>query len=202
LKGRSFIELNTMKRMATRFPEVSILIPKVLRDKRGWFVELYNSKELKSFGIDVDFIQDNYSFSERKGTIRGLHFQLKPFAQSKLIRCTKGVIQDVVVDIRKGSPNYSKSLSTELSSENMKQIFIPKGFAHGFQTLENRTEVMYKVDASYCKINERCIRYDDPCLKIKWKIRNPILSDKDASAPRLDQVDNTFIYERRPHETP
>ena len=149
---------------------------------------------LADAGIDVDFIQDNRSFSAEKGTLRGLHCQLNPTAQSKLITCIRGTILDVAVDIRKGSPTYMKWVSVELSGENKKSFFIPKGCLHGFLTLTDDVEVMYKVDEFYSPTDDRSIRFDDPELGVEWGIENPILSQKDTNAPLLRDSDVDFNY--------
>ena len=170
-------------------PEVLLLEPTVHRDVRGWFMESYVKGQMRSLGIEVDFVQDNHSFSLNRSTLRGLHFQNDPMAQSKLVRCTHGSILDVIVDVRNDSPTFRKWVSLELSSKNMRQVFIPKGFAHGFVTLEDDTEVQYKVDNYYSKENDRSIRYDDPDLGIAWVVEHPSLSDKDARAPLLKDSD-------------
>lgn len=179
----------------TEIEEVLILEPRVIGDHRGWFIETYSKDSFKELGIDTNFIQDNHSFSSRKGTLRGLHFQLNPSAQTKLIRCTKGKILDVVVDIRKGSPTYKKWLAVELTEENKKQLLFPEGFAHGFITLTDNVEVQYKVDKYYSPENDRSIRFDDPEININWGVENPILSDKDLNAPILLESDANFIYQ-------
>jgi len=171
------------------FPEVLIVEPKVFKDDRGWFSESYYQKEYEAMGIGCAFVQDNHSCSKWKGTIRGLHFQNPPFAQSKLVRCVRGSMMDVVVDIRRGSANRGSWASIELSSQNMLQVFIPIGFAHGFLTLEDDTEVEYKVDSYYDRASDRSIRWDDPDICIVWGVKSPILSQKDAYAPRLKDVD-------------
>jgi dTDP-4-dehydrorhamnose 3,5-epimerase len=187
-----------MKAIQTALPGVVVLEPTLHRDERGWFMESYAAATMRSLGIEADFVQDNHSFSLHRGTLRGLHFQNEPMAQSKLVRCTRGSILDMIVDIRKDSPNFRKWASVELTSENMKQVFVPKGFAHGYVTLEENTEVQYKVDAYYSKDNERGIRYDDPDLGIDWTIEHPTLSDKDAHAPLLKQSDcNLLVGKRR-----
>lgn len=157
-------------------------------------METYSKEKLAKQGIDTDFIQDNHSFSANRGTIRGLHFQINPKAQAKLVRCTRGRILDVAVDIRKGSPTYKKWVSVELSEENKKQLFIPKGFAHGFATLTDNVEIQYKVDEYYSPENDRSIRFDDPEINIDWGIENPILSEKDMNAPLLKDSDSNFVY--------
>lgn len=178
----------------TDIEDVLIIEPIVFGDHRGWFVETYSKEKFLELGINIDFIQDNHSFSSKKGTLRGLHFQLNPKAQTKLVRCTKGKILDVAVDIRKGSPNYKKWIAVELSEENKKQLLIPKGFAHGFLTLTDNVEVQYKVDEYYSPENDRSIRFDDPELNIAWGIDNPILSFKDLKAPTLSESDANFEY--------
>lgn len=165
---------------------------KVFADSRGWFSESYNKQNFKEMGIIVDFVQDNHSFSAKKGTLRGLHFQLAPKAQSKLVRCTRGAILDIAVDLRKGSDTYKKWWSYTLSATNQYQLFIPKGFGHGFVTLADDTEVQYKVDEHYSREFDRNIRYDDPELSIDWGVNHPILSEKDMAAPRLVDSDVNF----------
>ncbi|MBI0581576.1 MAG: dTDP-4-dehydrorhamnose 3,5-epimerase, partial [Methanomassiliicoccales archaeon] len=140
-------------------------------------------------------VQDNHSYSERKGVIRGLHYQAPPFEQSKLVRCTRGSVFDVAVDIRYGSPNYAKWFGITLSADNRKQLFIPKGFAHGFLTLEDGCEVQYKVDSFYSYEHERNVRYDDPDIGVEWGVAEPLLSDKDLKAPSLKDRGTDFIWE-------
>ncbi|HNP17417.1 MAG TPA: dTDP-4-dehydrorhamnose 3,5-epimerase [Fulvivirga sp.] len=169
-----------MKKVETGFEGLYILEPNVFEDDRGFFMESYNKKELKSLGIDYAFIQDNHS-SSSYGVIRGLHFQNPPFAQTKLIRVLFGKILDIVVDIRKSSPNYGKAFSIELSSENKKQLLVPKGFAHGFATLSETAEILYKCDCYYNKAAEGGLIFNDPTLNINWGIgeNNVIVSEKD-----------------------
>lgn len=176
----------------TKLDGVFIIEPDVFGDDRGWFTESYNKQRLKDLGIDIDFVQDNHSFSSQKGTLRGLHFQNNPHAQSKLIRCTKGEVLDVAVDIRKKSPTYKQWISVELTEENKKQLFIPKGFAHGFLTLTDNVEFQYKVDEYYNKEADRSIRYDDTEIAIDWQLDDLILSDKDKDAPLLKDSDCNF----------
>lgn len=184
-----------MNIIKTELEGVLILEPKVFGDNRGWFMESFSDKVFKEQGLNINFVQDNHSYSAIKGTLRGLHFQNNPMAQTKLVRCTRGKILDVVVDIRKGSPTYKKWIAVELSQENKKQLLIPKGFAHGFATLTDDVEVQYKVDEYYSKEHDRSIRFDDPEIGIDWGIENPILSDKDKNAPLLKDSDCNFIYE-------
>ena len=183
-----------MNIIKTEIEDVIIIEPKVFGDHRGWFTETYSKEKFKELGIDIDFIQDNHSLSAQKGTLRGLHFQLNPKAQTKLVRCTKGKILDVAVDIREGSPTYKKWVAVELTEENKKQLLVPKGFAHGFITLTDNVEVQYKVDENYSPENDRSIRFDDPEINVDWGIENPILSDKDLNAPMLSESDANFKY--------
>ena len=183
-----------MKIINTDIKDVIIIEPKVFGDKRGWFTETYSKEKFKDLGVDIDFIQDNHSFSSEKGTLRGLHFQLNPKSQSKLVRCTRGSMLDIVVDLRFGSPTYKKWIAVELTEENKKQLLVPKGFAHGFVTLTEGVEVEYKVDEYYSPENDRSIRYDDPEIGIDWEVTNPILSDKDLNAPLLKDSDVNFNY--------
>ena len=181
-----------MKITKLKIPDVRVIEPETLGDKRGWFFESYNKRDLKEAGIDIIFTQDNHSFSAQKGTLRGMHIQKSPHTQSKLIRCTRGKILDVVVDLRQNSPTYLKWVSSELSAKNKKQLFAPQGFAHGFLTLEPNTEVQYKVDKYYSKTCDLSIRFDDPQINITWPIENPVLSNKDKSAPYLKDLNLNF----------
>jgi len=175
-------------------PEIIVVEPRVFKDQRGWFYESYSARIMKSLGIRDKFVQDNHSYSINEGVIRGLHYQKRPMAQAKLVRCSSGEIFDVAVDIRIGSPNYGKWYGVVLSAENKKQLFIPRGFAHGFLTLVDNCEVQYKVDNFYSAENDRGIRYDDPDIEIEWGVENPLLSDKDARAPYLRNSDNNFYW--------
>lgn len=183
-----------MNIVKTDVEDVFIIEPKVFGDHRGWFTETYSKEKFKELGVDIDFIQDNHSFSAQKGTLRGLHFQLNPKAQTKLVRCTKGKILDLAVDIREGSPTYKKWVAVELTEENKKQLLVPKGFAHGFITLTENVEVQYKVDEYYSPENDRSIRFDDSEINVDWGIENPILSDKDLNAQMLSESDANFKY--------
>ena len=178
----------------TFIPEVKLIVPDVFGDNRGWFYESYSYEKFKDLGIYAVFVQDNRSFSQSKGTLRGLHFQKAPRAQSKLICCTRGEILDVAVDLRKGSPTYLKWISARLSEENKHFLFIPQGFAHGFVTLTDNVEVLYKVDDYYSKENDRSIRFNDESIGINWGICNPILSQKDINAPLLKDSDANFVF--------
>jgi dTDP-4-dehydrorhamnose 3,5-epimerase (EC 5.1.3.13) len=188
-----------MKVIKTEIEGVLIIEPDVFGDHRGYFMETYSTERYNEIGIDTTFVQDNMSFSANKGTLRGLHFQTNPKAQSKLVSCTKGAVIDVAVDIRKGSPTYKQWIAVELSAENKKQFYIPRGFAHGFLTITDDVEFRYKVDNLYSKECDRGIRYDDPSINIDWgSLLNgiePILSEKDKNGPLLDECDYNFVYE-------
>ena len=171
-----------------------VLTPKVFGDNRGWFMESYSKRTLEEAGIFDDFILDNRSFSAEKGTLRGLHCQTEPMAQAKLLTCLKGEILDVAVDIREGSPTYMKWVSVKLSEENKKMFYIPAGCLHGFVTLTDDVEVMYKVNNFYSPENDRSVRFDDPTLGVEWGVTNPILSQKDLNAPLLKDSDVKFTY--------
>lgn len=179
----------------TDFPGLLILQPKVFKDDRGYFFESYNQKELRKEGIVYRFVQDNQALSSY-GTIRGLHYQMEPSAQTKLIRAVGGAILDVVVDIRKFSPTYGRFFSIELSSENKKQLLIPRGFAHGYSVLSETAEVFYKCDTHYNKKQERGILWNDPKLNIDWRIPSDrvITSEKDKEYPDIDNCENNFIF--------
>jgi dTDP-4-dehydrorhamnose 3,5-epimerase len=170
-----------------------IVNPTVFEDSRGFFFEAYNQPKLCEEGINYQFIQDNQSFSKR-GVIRGLHLQINPFAQAKLVRVLEGEILDVAVDLRKHSATYGKYFSVLLSAENKKQMMVPHGFAHGFAVLSESASVIYKVDQLYHKESERGIRYDDPTLNIDWQLRpeEVIVSDKDLVLPVFDEIDWEF----------
>jgi len=184
-----------LKVSETSLPGVKILEPIVYGDHRGWFMESFCQDWFSDVGIPINFVQDNHSFSASKGTLRGLHYQLNPKAQAKLVRCTRGTIFDVAVDIQKGSPTYGKWFGIELSEENKKQLFIPTGFAHGFITLTDLTEVQYKVNEYYAPEYERGILWNDPSIGIKWPLNvPPVLSKKDEISPLLSKAENNFRY--------
>jgi dTDP-4-dehydrorhamnose 3,5-epimerase len=183
-----------LKLLETSLLGVKIIEPSVFGDHRGWFMETFSDEWFNKAGMTIDFVQDNHSFSASKGTLRGLHYQLNPKAQAKLVRCTKGAIFDVAVDIRKGSHTFGKWFGTRISSDNKKQLFIPKGFAHGFITLTDRVEVQYKVDEIYAPEYDRGIIWNDPAIGIDWpKDLTPILSEKDQSSPLLAEAENNFF---------
>jgi len=179
----------------TDFPGLLVFEPVIFKDSRGYFFESYNEEVFKEGGIAEYFIQDNQS-SSSYGVIRGLHYQLYPQAQSKLVRVLSGKILDVVVDIRKGSPTFGKNFSQELSAENLKQIFVPKGFAHGFSVLSEYAEVFYKCDEFYSMENEAGILYNDPILNIDWGIPadKVVVSAKDSKLPLFKDCKNNFVF--------
>ena len=179
----------------TDFPGLLVFEPKLFEDSRGYFFESYNEKIFKEQGIDLRFVQDNQS-SSSYGVIRGLHYQLNPHAQVKLVRALSGTILDVAVDLRKDSPTYSKVFSIELSAENKKQLFIPVGFAHGFSVLTEKAEVLYKCDDFYSKESEAGILFNDPSLNIDWKIPviRMIASEKDYELPSFAGCKNNFVF--------
>ncbi len=182
----------------TKLSGVMILTPDRFGDARGFFSESWNRKTLAAQGITLDFVQDNHSLSAQIGTIRGLHYQSPPHAQAKLVRCGRGCLFDVVVDIRRGSPTYGHWLGAELSAENGQQILIPAGFLHGFITRAPETEIIYKCTDYYAPACDGAVRFDDPDIGIDWGLPAgvaPILSDKDAAAPLLRDFDSPFIFE-------
>ncbi|MEP7457178.1 dTDP-4-dehydrorhamnose 3,5-epimerase [Phyllobacterium sp. SB3] len=167
------------------------ILPRKFGDDRGFFSETYNAQSFADAGISLQFVQDNHSLSAAKGVLRGLHYQLSPRAQDKLVRVVKGSILDVVVDIQKSSPTFKKWLSLEVSAKKWNQILVPKGFAHGFLTLEENTEVVYKVTDYYSPEHDRSLRFDDPSIGVQWPFEKAAiqLSDKDRNAPMLDGAD-------------
>ena len=179
----------------TTIPGLLVFEPNVFEDSRGYFFESFNLEVFSAAGIDINFVQDNQS-SSQYGVIRGLHYQLEPFAQSKLVRVLSGTIMDVAVDIRKGSPTFGKNFSVELSAENKKQLFVPKGFAHGFSVLSEKAEVFYKCDTFYNKESEAGFFYDDKKLGIDWMIPKgkEIISEKDKQLPSIAECRNNFTY--------
>ena len=178
-----------MQVIETGFNGLKILEPKILGDERGYFIESYNKKTLLSLGIDINFLQDNQS-SSRKGVLRGLHFQNSPYPQTKLVRVLKGVILDVVVDLRKSSPHFGRWLGHELSAENRHMLWIPPGFGHGFMVLSEYADFLYKATDYYAPEWDRGIRWDDPQIGVTWPLEGqPTLSDKDQRLPFLDSAD-------------
>lgn len=177
----------------TRIKDLVIIEPTIFNDERGYFFEAYNQAKFQNEGINYQFIQDNQSFSKR-GVVRGLHLQINPFAQAKLVRVLEGEILDVAVDLRKNSPTYGQHVSVVLSADNKKQLMVPHGFAHGFSVLSETASVLYKVDQAYNKESERGIRYDDPTLAIDWQLDSNeiIVSEKDVILPSFNEIDWKF----------
>ena len=177
---------------------VVILTPQRFGDSRGFFSESWNRARMAEAGLDFDWVQDNHSLSAQAGTVRGLHFQAPPHAQAKLVRCGRGALWDVAVDIRRGSPTYGQWVGAELSFENGRQLLVPEGFAHGFVTLEPMTEILYKCSDYYAPAADGAVRWDS--CGIDWPLPDdmrgdPILSEKDAAAPSLADFDSPFVYE-------
>lgn len=179
---------------------VTLIKPRRIGDDRGWFSETYKLRELAASGIADTFVQDNHSMSTKAGTLRGLHFQTPPHAQAKLVRCTRGRLLDVAVDVRRGSPAYGRHVSVELSAVNGHQLYIPVGFAHAFLTLEPDCEVIYKVSDYYAPECDGGIRFDDPAIGIAWPAiaEGYTLSDKDKRLPLLAEFDSPFAYDGEP----
>ena len=179
----------------TDFPGLEVFIPVILNDKRGYFFESYNQKLFSAGGIDINFVQDNQA-SSSYGVIRGLHYQLEPHAQTKLIRVLSGTILDVVVDIRKNSPTYGKAFTLELSAENKKQLLVPKGFAHGYSVISETAEVFYKCDVFYHKESEAGLSWNEPSLNIDWQVppESVSVSEKDSNQSSLANCRNNFVF--------
>jgi dTDP-4-dehydrorhamnose 3,5-epimerase len=180
-----------------QIPDVLIITPKKHGDHRGFFSETFRNGDLQNFGIDLDWIQDNHSFSTQAGVVRGLHWQTAPHAQAKLVRVVRGAILDVAVDIRKGSPTYGAHVAVELSGDNWRQLLVPVGFAHGFCALTDECEVLYKVTAPYAPECEGGLLWDDPALGIDWRVKRDaaILSGRDRAWPGIGAFDSPFNYE-------
>jgi len=175
-----------MKVTKTKLDGVLIIEPRVFGDSRGWFMETYNKE--KTPQITCVFVQDNQSFSAQKGTLRGIHFQKPPMEQAKLVRCTRGAFMDYAVDLRPDSKTYKEWISVELTEENKLQLFIPRGFGHGFITLTNDTEIQYKTDNYYSPEHDSAILWSDPELGIDWGTTEPVVSEKDGKAPLLNEM--------------
>jgi dTDP-4-dehydrorhamnose 3,5-epimerase len=187
--------MSKFRKLPTALRGVYILEPTVFEDHRGFFMESYNKRDFEEIGLYYNFVQDNHSLSVYPNTLRGIHFQLNPKAQTKLVRCLKGAIYDVVVDLRKGSPTFLKWIGVILSEHNRRYILVPKGFGHAILTLVPNTEVFYKVDEYYYPEYDRSIRWDDPDIGIEWPAKNLILSDKDRNAPYLKDIINELNFE-------
>lgn len=177
-----------MKLIETKLKDCYILEPDRFGDNRGWFSESYNKKVFEDLGLNYDFVQDNESFSAKKGVLRGLHFQNEPYTQAKIVRCTRGAVYDVAVDIRHDSPTYGMWVGVELSEENGRQLLIPRGFLHGFQTLTDNVKFAYKCDNYYNKESDGGVMYNDPDIGVLWPIEDPILSEKDKHHPKLKEL--------------
>jgi dTDP-4-dehydrorhamnose 3,5-epimerase len=185
-----------MEVVNTAIPDVRRITPPRFGDARGWFSEVWNARKMAEIGVDAAFVQDNESRSAARGTVRGLHYQRPPNAQGKLVRVVRGAVLDVAVDVRRGSPTYGRWVAEELSAENGAMLWVPRGFLHGFVTLERETLVIYKVDGFYAPDCDGAIRFDDPDLGIDWGIdpADAVLSDKDAAAPAFKGFDTPFEY--------
>jgi dTDP-4-dehydrorhamnose 3,5-epimerase len=186
-----------MQVLSSHFRDVKLLRPARHVDSRGFFSEAYSKRAYAEIGIVNEFVQDNHSLSRKKGVVRGLHFQTHPFAQAKLLRVLRGAVFDAVVDIRTGSPTYGQHIATVLSEEDWNQIFIPAGFAHGFCTLQEETEILYKVDHYYSPAHERGVRWNDPALGIAWPISKAEaeLSEKDKMLPLLADLGDVCSFD-------
>lgn len=176
----------------TKLEGVYILVPKVFEDRRGFFMESWSRRTMEEAGLHYDFVQDNHSLSTEKGTLRGIHFQKGDKAQAKLVRCVRGAVLDVAVDLRSGSPTYKQWTAVELSGENKKQFLIPRGFGHGFVTLTDKVEFLYKADNVYAPEADGGIRWNDPEIAVDWGVSDPILSDKDRKNPFLKEAEPVF----------
>lgn len=185
--------MTTVTRLA--IPDVLLITPARHGDARGFFSETYNARTLAAAGFDIAFVQDNHSCSGRRGTVRGLHFQAPPHAQDKLIRVTRGAVYDVAVDIRRGSPTYGRHVAAELSAENWSQLLVPKGFAHGFITLTETAEVLYKVTEYYAPAAEQGLLWNDPAMGIGWPIgrEQAVINARDAAWPTLAELESPFM---------
>lgn len=180
----------------TTLNDVVVLTPRRFEDPRGWFSEVWNRETLRGLGIDINFVQDNHSYSVPTGTVRGLHYQSPPHAQDKLVRVGRGSILDVAVDVRNGSPQYGKWVGVELSAQNGKQLLVPKGFLHGFVTLEDDTEVLYKCSDYYAADCDGAVRFDDPDIGVDWgqDANDFTVSDKDAQATAFRDFKSPFNF--------
>ena len=181
-----------MKITKTKLDGVVIIEPDVFGDNRGFFMESWSKKKMEEAGLFYDFVQDNHSKSTVKGTLRGIHFQKGDKAQAKLVRCVKGIVFDVAVDLRKNSPTFKQWVGVELNAENKKQLLIPRGFGHGFVTLTDDVEFLYKADNYYAPEADAGIRWNDPDIGVEWGVENPILSEKDKTNPFLKDCKELF----------
>lgn len=181
-----------MDLLKTKLEGVYILIPEVFGDHRGFFMESWSRRTMEKAGLFYDFVQDNHSLSTVKGTLRGIHFQKGDKAQAKLVRCVRGAVLDVAVDLRHDSPTYKQWIGVELSEENKKQLLIPRGFGHGFMTLTDYVEFLYKADNYYAPEADGGIRWNDPDIGVDWGIEHPVLSEKDTKNPFLKDIEPVF----------
>lgn len=183
-----------MEIVATAIPDVKIIVPVRHSDPRGFFSETYNKRVLSEAGIELEFVQDNHSLSMERGVVRGLHYQTPPFAQDKLLRVVRGAVFDVAVDLRRSSPTFGRHVHVVVSAEKWNQVLIPRGFAHGFATLETGTEVLYKVTNYYSREHDRGLLWDDPEVGIEWPVsrQDAVLSDKDRGWPRFSELREFF----------
>ncbi len=181
-----------MDLLKTKLEGVYIQIPKVFGDHRGFFMESWSRRTMEEAGLFYDFVQDNHSLSTAKGTLRGIHFQKGDKAQAKLVRCVRGAVLDVAVDLRHDSPTYKQWIGVELSEENKKQLLIPRGFGHGFVTLTDHVEFLYKTDNYYAPEADGGIRWNDPDIGVDWGIDHPVLSEKDTKNPFLKDIEPVF----------
>ena len=183
-----------MKVTKTKLDGVVILAPQVFGDNRGFFMESWSKRKMEEEGLFYDFVQDNHSSSTVKGTLRGIHFQKGEWCQAKLVRCTRGAVLDVAVDLRKSSPTYKQWVGVELSEENKKQLLIPRGFGHGFVTLTDHVEFMYKADNYYAPQADAGIRWNDSTIGVDWGVKNPILSEKDKKNPWFADIEDELEF--------
>ena len=177
-----------MKFIETRLKGAFIIEPERLEDERGFFARTFCQKEFEAHGLNPKMVQCNISYNKHKGTLRGMHYQAAPMAEAKLVRCTRGAIYDVIIDLRHESPTYCQWLAEELSTENSRMTYIPEGFAHGFQTLEDDTEVFYQMSEFYSPEHARGVRWDDPVFGIEWPLNTKIISEKDNNYPLINQT--------------
>jgi dTDP-4-dehydrorhamnose 3,5-epimerase len=181
-----------MKYTETELQGLWILDPVVHEDSRGFFLESFTARDMEAHGLPVNFVQDNHARSRVAGVVRGLHFQKPPFAQSKLVRVVRGAVFDVVVDLRRQSKTFGKWLGVTLSEDNRRMLFVPRGFAHGYCTLSQDSEFLYKVDAYYSPAHDAGIRWNDPAIAVAWPVADPVISDKDKNLPFLKEIESPF----------
>jgi dTDP-4-dehydrorhamnose 3,5-epimerase len=196
--GGLLAQEKNMEFIETEFSGLWIVRPKVFRDERGFFLESFRMKAFAERGLERPFVQANHARSEAKGVLRGMHFQVPPMAQAKLVRVTKGAVLDVVADLRQGSSTFGRSYSIALRADEFTQLYIPRGFAHGYLTLEEGTEFQYMVDQYYSPEHEQGIAWNDPALGVDWGEVNPILCDRDRNFPRLKNFSTPFLFDLRP----